>query len=578
MTLLHWNKELPYASAADPLGLNLRVSARLAAELFHCITSITPRARYYSFFPWAFQDYADNEHAKSGDRGRVQGVLSREKAMVLGAVMHHEGGPCRDGSLGGSDKAIELTKTGPSSYELASWKHLKAAEGQFGAAYKASLINLGLFQTETKDVDDEVDAVSGELDENMKSVEVMELSPLGKRLASAYRDAVVGSRYVAEHFTRLNRLTADVLSEFGSVAGLCEILTEGAQDRDVLRNVFFTRYEDMTHRGHQRRRMSLLLLLDCIGQCQQAAVAFGHDAFSDICYFEALVDEDDQVISAPSAPALKDIHQRWRVFYTQHYLAVALQSMLIACVRALRGKTGGTSFDALVEVLNPPGMDIRFRECFDRSLPQDFFALTARQTLAVCEVEEQDGEFRLNPIDGLYSERRLEGLLIEAEANDAACIALATMLLYQVVVRYEERMQPPLNNWYKQQVHNDLGDISLPGMLQFLRSEFGDTWLDRTNGELLKRILSRFVIRQHERMSYERGFGGGAPLFNIDGATIIGTGVDFTHPSAFNGRLASALQILVDLGLIVRDIELAYRRTPEGDAWLATELQSASAK
>jgi hypothetical protein len=60
--LVRWNKELPSASAADPLGLNLRVSARLANELLHCITSITPRARYYSFFPWAFEDYRDTEH------------------------------------------------------------------------------------------------------------------------------------------------------------------------------------------------------------------------------------------------------------------------------------------------------------------------------------------------------------------------------------------------------------------------------------------------------------------------------------------------------------------------------------
>jgi hypothetical protein len=86
--LVRWNKELPSASAADPLGLNLRVSARLANELLHCITSITPRARYYSFFPWAFEDYRDNEHGTSKDRGRIQGVLARERAMVLGAVLH----------------------------------------------------------------------------------------------------------------------------------------------------------------------------------------------------------------------------------------------------------------------------------------------------------------------------------------------------------------------------------------------------------------------------------------------------------------------------------------------------------
>jgi hypothetical protein len=52
--LLRWNKKLPSASSQDPLGLNLRVSARLAGELLHCITSITPRARHHSF-AWAFQ-------------------------------------------------------------------------------------------------------------------------------------------------------------------------------------------------------------------------------------------------------------------------------------------------------------------------------------------------------------------------------------------------------------------------------------------------------------------------------------------------------------------------------------------
>jgi hypothetical protein len=85
--LLHWNKELPSASTADPLGLNLRVSARLSNELLYCITSITPRARYYAFFPWAFDDYNSHEKGRPKDRGRIKAVLMRERAMVLGAVL-----------------------------------------------------------------------------------------------------------------------------------------------------------------------------------------------------------------------------------------------------------------------------------------------------------------------------------------------------------------------------------------------------------------------------------------------------------------------------------------------------------
>lgn len=153
--LLRWNKELSSASDADPLGLNLRVSARLANELLHCITSITPRARYYSFFPWAFEDYNENARKNPKDRGRIDGVLLRERAMVLGAVLHHDGKPCEGGALGGSDPAETLAKSKKKSFDLSAWRHLKAPERQFGAAYKGSLINLGLFKTDRTDVEEE---------------------------------------------------------------------------------------------------------------------------------------------------------------------------------------------------------------------------------------------------------------------------------------------------------------------------------------------------------------------------------------------------------------------------------------
>jgi hypothetical protein len=194
--LLRWNKKLPSASTQDPLGLNLRISARLATQLLYCITSITPRARYYAFFPWAFQDYAESENGQRGDRGSVRGVLSREKAMVLGAVLHHDKAACDGGALGGSEKAIELlNRQARSSYNLDSWKHLKAREGQFGAAYKASLINLGLFADKSDEVDEEASEESKELDEEVQAIELTELSDRGKRLADAYRRAVRRTRY-----------------------------------------------------------------------------------------------------------------------------------------------------------------------------------------------------------------------------------------------------------------------------------------------------------------------------------------------------------------------------------------------
>ncbi len=494
--------------------------------------------------------------------------------MVLGAVLHHDGHPCESGALGGSNKATKIDRKKRRSFDLSRWEHLDAPEGQFGAAYKGSLINLGVF-TNNERVKDEADADTAELDQETQDIDVRELSDLGKRLAIAFGQSVHNTEYVKKRWTLRNAVDTGILKEFGSRVGLCEIAGKRAFDREVLRDVFFAKYKEMTQPGQRRRRMSLLFLLECVGRAHAAGVAFENGSFSDICYFGAVLSDDDTAkeTAVRMPPALTDIYERWRIFYVHNYLAVALQSMLVACVRVLRDRPGGMSHKSLVQALNPPGLKARFRECFGLNLPKDFFTLSARETLAVCGTKSKTGAFNALPIQAQFSEHNLENLLIDGEANEPACFALATMLLYLVVVRYQRQIRPSFNNWYEQQVHNDLADISLPGLVRFLHSEFGDDWFDRRNGEILSRILSRFVIRQHERMSYERGFGGSAPLFHVDGTTVIGTGTDYTDPRALNARLGSTLQILSDLGLLIYEEESGYRRTPEGDAWLAAELK-----
>ncbi|HMK79206.1 MAG TPA: hypothetical protein VK438_06125 [Xanthobacteraceae bacterium] len=574
MKLLHWTKELPKASDSDPLGLELRLSARLSNELLFCITSITPRARYYSFFPWAFQDYNEHERSMRGDRGRIRGVLMRERAMVLGAVLHHDGQPCADGALGGTGAAVNQAKKNLRSYDLSKMKHLKSPQGQFGAAYKGSLINLGVFKAPAEPVADDVQEDGAELPEETQSIDVRELSPLGKRLADAFGKSVRGAAYVSEQLTRKDTVAANVLREFGSKAGLCEIAKKGAKDRDVLRDVFFARAEGMDRGGHQRRRMSLLLLLDCVGRTLKAGTSLDNRTFNDICYFGAVLSEGNlsKVIPIKLPAPLSDIQQRWRIFFTQSYFAVALQSLLVACIRQLRGKAGGLHHDQLIRSLSTPALGTRFTEVCGQNLPQDFFEMTARETLTACGATQDGQVVQSLPIDAPLSERQLEKYLVEGEANDVAAVALATMLLYQMAVRHQQRAPVQYDNWYRQQIINDYADLALPGVLRFLQGEFGDNWLDRTNAEILSRLIWRFVIRQHQTMSYERGFGGGAPLFHVDGMTVVGTDTDFTNPEARNSRFPSALQILTDLGFIGFDDDQGYQRTPDGDAWLAAEL------
>ncbi len=575
--LLRWNKKLPSASTQDPLGLNLRLSNRLATQLLYCITSITPRARYYAFFPWAFEDYALNEQGMRADRGRVGGVLARERALVLGAVLHHKGKACNGGSLGGSEEAIKLYERGVRpSYNLDGFKHLKAREGQFGAAYKASLINLGLFAGESEGVNEEAAEDSQELDEQTQSIEVSQLSPRGKRLADAYRRSVGGSRYVKEKWALQASVPAGVLKEFGARAGLCEIARMGAADRDVIRDILFSCDRNETQSTHYRRRMSLLLLLHAIGEAAKIGIVFDRHAFNDLTYFGHVMRDEERGTSAPlDVPApLRDSAERWRMFHFHGYLTVALQSFLVTIVGVLRQHPSGIDRARLLDEFGAAALRARFRKLFDAKLPGSFFELTPAALLSIAGVNVAEvlagrpASLTGASIESRFGERNLSMLLDDGEAEQIGGITLASMLLYTVLLRYQTAVGPAYDAWYQNLVEDPFADLSVPGVLGTLRSAFGDAWWHRPNREILNLLIWRFVVLQHQTMGYERGFGGAAPLFHLDGTTVIGTEADFTEPGAPNGRFSSAMQILRDLALVDGDYEEGFALTPEGRTWL----------
>jgi hypothetical protein len=311
-------------------------------------------------------------------------------------------------------------------------------------------------------------------------------------------------------------------------------------------------------------------------------VSFDNSAFSDICYFGEILagEEKPKPIAIALPQKLNDIAERWRAYHSHNYLAVALQSFLVTLARILRDRPGGIVRSDLFGHVSSPAITVRFKELFGCDLLGDLFELTPRDLLTLSGVTlssppDSGGNDKLGlPIASPFSERSLENLLIDGEANEVAGIAIAAMLFYQTLLRYPAVVAAPFHNWYERHVKDPYTDIALPGVLDMLHGEFGSSWIDRSNREILDRVIWRFVVRQHQTMSYERGFGGNAPLFHVDGVTVIGTNTDYTDPRALNVRLRSALQILTDLGLIYWDDDDGYSRTEDGDVWLAAELRN----
>lgn len=118
--LLRWNEQIPATGVQDPLGLALRGSARLASRLLYCVTSITPRARYFSFLPWCIYDYQQREESQPFKAGLRRGIILREQVLTLGSVAHHPGGPYPGGNLVGSTRASKWLAEGRSEITFRS--------------------------------------------------------------------------------------------------------------------------------------------------------------------------------------------------------------------------------------------------------------------------------------------------------------------------------------------------------------------------------------------------------------------------------------------------------------------------
>jgi hypothetical protein len=59
--------------------------------LLYCITSITPRARYFSFIPWSVSDFKLHEKGQSHALGLREAIAVRQRAHTLACIIHHEG-------------------------------------------------------------------------------------------------------------------------------------------------------------------------------------------------------------------------------------------------------------------------------------------------------------------------------------------------------------------------------------------------------------------------------------------------------------------------------------------------------
>ena len=574
--LLAWSKLVPVSEGQDPLGLNLRVSARLSGQLLHCITSITPRARYFSFFPWCVDQI--NRRRDASDQATLrEAVRLLEKSFTFGCVLHHDERACEGGGLVGSLGAIRWLRANRNA--TPQFSKLTFSKNPALDAYFNSLVHLGFF---VADADQPEDVEKEEMPE--VSVSELELTPLGGRVANAYAAAIAKLSAPLTISKQPDNCDRRELAKWGAVGGLCELRDAKAPDRQILREVFFN-HVGSPGASHIFRQHSLVLLLELVHQLEAHDVDFGEDAFNDAVYFDHVWQEDaEHLIEIEWPAALKDIVARWRMFHFHFYLSIALESLFVAVVSKARSAgLKGFRLGILVEELNSKAVHKLLESQLSTKFAKNFLDATPREILALVDVEisnaDHAGSATLNRLisrNHPLSERNLMTLFDDVGHDTPEGIASAMLLLVIATTRFIhlERMQH--GGWLAQAVRDTYKDVTTPVVLRELRERFPDYW-NVSWREIANFVIRRFVVRQHETLAYDKNWNGSRAFFHTENDLIRWRQLNYDEIGVGNARFTRALRILRDLALVdSHDEGRTLELTQDGRVWLKKELAALS--
>ena len=569
--LLRWSKNVPASEAQDPLGLALRGSTRLASRLLFCITSITPRARYFSFIPWCIYNYQRHEKGKPFALGLKDAIKLRETALTLASVIHHEGQTCVGGALVGSTKAGKWFEKGNSEANLANLDFAKIPALN---AYYNSLVNLGCFVTdeERADFDQETEEIEFTFDD-------IELSPLGLQLAQGYESLVGRLNSVKSVSTSHRKCSLNSLREWGKRGGLCELVEPNAPDQLLLRKVFFSETNSDEDNSHSIRNRSLVLILELCKQLSPNKWRLSESTFGMAVYYGEIVNDKGDRITVEWPPSLVDIANRWRMFYFHHYMSVALEGMFAWLVTQVSG--GGLSGATISELV--AGMDsatvrreleeflnTKLSNKIGSSSPSEFFRHFAIPAQSLNETTSQTIDDIIRA-ESPVVEHRLENAIRDRTfLSSPTGLPIPSILFMLSLARYARWATTDYGNWLAATANDPYLDLIPPVVSYGLERHFGDWWTFPMT-DLVGYVLLRYVVQQHQSMSYEKTATGDRCLLQVDGQKIISVN-QYEKIGIGNPRLGSAIQILKDLALLEDDQNGLTHLTDDGLAILQAEL------
>jgi hypothetical protein len=539
-----WSKPVKISDRAmDPLGMN-RVSDRITNEMLAGITTMTSRARYFSFYTWAIYDISQRtDVAKYGQFERA--FYDRERAFMMACIAHQEKtkNPNLDhSSILGSTKGQAIWNESKENIKM-TFSFLANRLGGYGYYYQASLASLGLTNQE-----------------NVKDT----VTELGKRIALSFQRAIENTEYFKASIGK-DQLPQKVLEEYGDACCLCK-LPKSALDRNPLREILFgLNKEACGNTFNKRRRESLSLILYIINEASKHSLELESENFLNAMYFRQMI-KNSHVINLAFPHSFDDVITRWRMFRAHDYFSYACESFLCALLKMLEinSQSGLTFEQFLKEIDNKNSID-----CLSKFLGTQFTANSLKE-ITLIEVINGIGSNTLGtPIH-----------LVDAEKSqkfDSACNLNSKLSEFSIVKKLEQGFNQEVFDLQTTSILSSLLLLFLYLRFYHYGKEVDKHWtwlLDHTLhdlspsrflfdlGQKLKKnnftlfeflnwLIDSYVIQQAQEIYNEKALSA---VFSRPISWFHKEGVSYVkdrgyYPRHRNSRFSSCHTILKDLGL-----------------------------
>jgi hypothetical protein len=271
------------------------------------------------------------------------------------------------------------------------------------------------------------------------------------------------------------------------------------------------------------------------------------------------------------------------MFYFHHFMGVALEGMFSWLIAQL-GTCGlaGITLEELVLRLNDASvrktvsetLKGNFKKRFGDTTPSDLFAELG---LPHGDLNAQFGNTFDLAVHSTHpvAEDTLESLVRSNEfLQSSTGLALPMILLATTLMRYARWETTNYGTWLANAAKDPYLDLIPPVVASGLVRRFGHWWNCKWT-ELTAFVLSRYVVRQHQSMSYEKSWTGDRCLLQVDGPKVFSTG-GYEKIGMGNPRLGSAIQILIDLGLMEEADDGVTHLTKDGKKLLQQESKKES--